>query len=55
MNISPELFDSIEIVKGPRSAIYGTDAIGGVINLITRTGAPSGADVMFDYGRYGSG
>jgi vitamin B12 transporter len=55
MNISPELFDSIEIVKGPRSAIYGTDAIGGVINLITRTGAPSGADVMLDYGRYGTG
>jgi vitamin B12 transporter len=55
MNISPELFDSIEIVKGPRSAIYGTDAIGGVINLITRTNAPSGADVMLDYGRYGTG
>ena len=55
MNISPELFDRIEIVKGPRSAIYGTDAIGGVINLITRTDAPSGADVLLDYGRYGSG
>ena len=55
MNISPELFDRIEIVKGPRSAIYGTDAIGGVINLITRTDAASGADVMLDYGRYGSG
>ena len=55
MNISPELFDSIEIVKGPRSAIYGTDAIGGVINLITRTDATSGADVMLDYGRYGTG
>lgn len=55
MNISPELFDRIEIVEGPRSAIYGTDAIGGVINLITRTDAASGADVMLDYGRYGSG
>jgi outer membrane cobalamin receptor len=55
MNISPELFDRIEIVKGPRSAIYGTDAIGGVVNLITRTDAPSGADVMLDYGRYGTG
>jgi len=55
MNISPELFDRIEIVKGPRSAIYGTDAIGGVVNLITRADAPSGADVMLDYGRYGTG
>jgi vitamin B12 transporter len=55
MNISPELFDRIEIVEGPRSAIYGTDAIGGVINLITRTNGASGADVMLDYGRYGTG
>src|SRR5450631_1571185 len=55
MNIAPELFDRIEIVKGPRSAIYGTDAIGGVVNLITRTGDLSGADVMLEYGRYGSG
>ena len=55
MNVSPELFDRIEIVKGPRSAIYGTDAIGGVVNLITRTGGESRADVMLDYGRYGTG
>ena len=55
MNLAPELFDHIEIVKGPRSAIYGTDAIGGVVNLITRNDASTGADVMLDYGRYGSG
>ena len=54
MNLSPELFDRIEIVEGPRSAIYGTDAIGGVINLITRSNGASGADVMLDYGRYGT-
>ena len=39
-NLAPELFERIEIVEGPRSAIYGTDAIGGVVNLITRTGGP---------------
>jgi vitamin B12 transporter len=54
-NLAPELFERIEIVKGPRSAIYGTDAIGGVVNLITRTGGPSGADAMLDYGRYQTG
>jgi len=52
MNISPELFERIEVVKGPRSAIYGTDAIGGVVNLITRTGGGTGGAVMLDYGRY---
>ncbi len=55
MNLAPELFDRIEIVKGPRSAIYGTDAIGGVVNLITRRDGTSGADAMLDYGRYATG
>ena len=35
-NISPETLERIEIVKGPRSALYGTDAIGGVVQLFTR-------------------
>ncbi len=35
-NIAPELIERVEIVKGARSALYGTDAIGGVINIITR-------------------
>ena len=34
-NISPEIIERIEIVKGARSSLYGTDAIGGVINVIT--------------------
>lgn len=35
-NIAPELVERIEVVKGPRSTLYGSDAIGGVINVITR-------------------
>jgi len=35
-NIAPELIERIEIVKGARSSLFGTDAIGGVINIITR-------------------
>ena len=35
-NIAPEVIDRIEIVKGTRSALFGTDAIGGVINIFTR-------------------
>jgi vitamin B12 transporter len=37
-NLSPQLLERIEVVKGPRSALYGTDAIGGVVNVITRRG-----------------
>jgi vitamin B12 transporter len=30
--------DHIEMVRGPESAIYGSDAVGGVINIVTRQG-----------------
>jgi hemoglobin/transferrin/lactoferrin receptor protein len=29
--------DRVEIVRGPASVLYGSDAIGGVVNIITRT------------------
>jgi vitamin B12 transporter len=35
-NIAPESIEGIEIVKGPRSSLYGTDAIGGVVQVFTR-------------------
>lgn len=41
-NLNPAVIERIEIVKGPRSALYGSDAVGGVINIITRR-APEGA------------
>jgi vitamin B12 transporter len=40
--------ERIEFVRGPASAIYGSDAVGGVINIISRKGGPvfdAGADV----------
>lgn len=35
-SISPENIERIEVVKGPRAAIWGSDAIGGVIQIFTR-------------------
>lgn len=35
--VDPDLLDTIEVVRGPGSVLYGSDAIGGVVNLITRT------------------
>lgn len=51
-NIAPESIERIEIVKGPRSSLYGTDAIGGVINIITRSYASSGFEASTGFGRY---
>jgi vitamin B12 transporter len=41
-NIAPEFVERVEVVKGPRSTLYGSDAIGGVINVITRDADDSG-------------
>jgi vitamin B12 transporter len=32
--------DRVEIVRGPRSSLYGSDAIGGIIQIFTRRSAP---------------
>lgn len=53
-NIQPESIERVEIVKGARSSLYGTDAIGGVINVITRAGGAPGASVYASTGRYGT-
>lgn len=37
--ISVDQIERIEVVRGPRSAIYGSDAIGGVVQIFTRQGS----------------
>lgn len=51
-NINPDIIERIEIVKGSRSALYGSDAIGGVINIITRKVDSSFIESGSGYGMY---
>lgn len=40
--------DHIEIIQGPASTVYGADAIGGVINLISKTNTTHPVDVQLN-------
>lgn len=40
------LIDRIEIVKGPASTLYGSEAIGGIINVITKNPDESGVTTV---------
>ena len=53
-HIAPEIIERVEIVKGARSALYGTEAIGGVINVITRQTDQPSFDVSLGYGSFNS-
>ncbi|MFP4209129.1 MAG: TonB-dependent receptor domain-containing protein [Wenzhouxiangella sp.] len=48
--IDPALVERIEIVRGPRAARWGSDAIGGVIQIFTRR--PDRLELRAGYGRY---
>jgi outer membrane cobalamin receptor len=38
-NINPNQVERIEILKGAQSTLWGSDAVAGVINIITKKGA----------------
>ena len=54
--IPMSLIDHIEILKGSQSTLYGSNAIAGVINIITRKGVDghTEANALLSYGTYNS-
>jgi vitamin B12 transporter len=53
--IDPVSIERIEVVRGPQSVLYGSDAIGGVVNIITKSGGDGfGGSVLGEYGSFSS-
>ena len=49
------LIDHIEIIFGPQSSLYGSDAIGGVIQIFTKDGTgPAKVSISSGFGTYGT-
>ncbi len=54
-NLSAVDIERIEVLRGPQSALYGSDAMGGVINIITRKGGKTPhRTVTVEAGSYGT-
>ena len=51
-DINPEMIERIEVIEGPRAALYGADALGGVVNIITRQPGPAQLDASIGGGSY---
>ncbi|MGE3841921.1 MAG: TonB-dependent receptor, partial [Vicinamibacterales bacterium] len=46
--------ERVEIVRGPQSAVFGADAIGGVVQVVTRRGGPLRFDALAEAGSQAS-
>ncbi|TRW50140.1 TonB-dependent receptor [Aliidiomarina halalkaliphila] len=51
-NIHPDEVERIEIVRGARSSLYGSNSMAGVVNIISRRAQQSGGEVRLRHGAH---
>ncbi|MGN7503270.1 MAG: TonB-dependent receptor plug domain-containing protein [Alphaproteobacteria bacterium] len=54
MGLPIEAVQKIEVIRGPGSILYGTNAFSGVVNIVTKTAKRDGQDVSVGYGSLGT-
>jgi len=53
-HLSTAGLDQLEVVRGPQSAVFGADAIGGVVQLQSKLGGPPAMSAEVETGGYGT-
>ena len=53
-HLSTANVERIEVVRGPQSALFGSNAIGAVVRITSRRGGPPSAAFTFEGGRFGT-
>ncbi|OAG27753.1 TonB-dependent receptor plug domain-containing protein [Thermodesulfatator autotrophicus] len=51
-HLSVDQIDRIEIVRGPQSVLYGSNAMAGAINIITKRAKKTGGEIYGEFGSY---
>ena len=53
-HLSPEWIERVDILRGPQSTLYGSDAAGGVVNILPDVGRPGDPAEFEAHARHGS-
>jgi iron complex outermembrane receptor protein len=50
--VNTQIVEQVDVLKGPNSTLYGANAAGGVVNIITKTPFKENSSVTAGYGNY---
>jgi len=54
LTIPLETVEQLEVIRGPGSVLYGTNAFAGVVNIVTKSAKQLGSNISVGTGKYGT-